>query len=66
MEKIETLNDAMAVINNCDDPVAAIQQIENCETVEISIDGVWIEGPQRGHWLGDDETIELAEKLMKL
>ena len=40
---------------------AAIEK-HNCETAEVDEKGdIWIEGPQRGHWLDEEELAELAE-----
>jgi hypothetical protein len=36
----------------------------NCYSAEIDASGdVWIEGPQSGHWLSDDELIDLANAI---
>jgi hypothetical protein len=50
--------EAREVIRNgdADQIVDAIREWANCEIAEIDEDGrIWIEGPQRGHWLDDDK-----------
>jgi hypothetical protein len=34
----------------------AVKEWANCQAA--SVDAIWIEGPQAGHWLSDDKIVE--------
>ena len=43
---------------------STICRLRNCMTGEVDSDGdVWIEGPQAGHWMTEDELSRLADNL---
>lgn len=65
IDAIQTAEQARDTILQCDDRDALIEHIRqhfNCWEADVSDEGnVWIANPQRGHWLDDDNLIQLAK-----
>lgn len=46
---------------NADDAISLVTEWANCHDAEIDEKGdVWINNPQRGHWLDDDAKAEFV------
>lgn len=59
-----TPQQARKIIQDSTDIIDAVRTWANCLEADVDKDGdVWISGPQRGHWLNDDDLVKLAVSL---
>ena len=62
--KTEEIKKAMAGLDTevKNQLIDAVINCFNCQEADMDSDGdIWIENPQRGHWLNDDEYESLIE-----